>query len=502
MEIIIIIAALALFGVGALYHRGELSKLKKEHESIVRNKDALLSNVEDEYKALSDLTQQRTDENARLKAENEELSQFKAILDVESEVERIRREARAYKQRADADAEKTIAEANRQAEEIAGEAIQLRDKKDELKKLITALENKVKGYDDIYVIPTREFIDELAEEYDHKEAGIKLKEARARTKDMIDLGIAATCEYAETKRRNTAISFVLYAFNGLVDAILTRVKHDNFGKLKQEIIDGFMLINHNGAAFRNARITEDYLAARQDELRWAVAVHELRQREREEQRQIKEAMREEERARREYEKAIREAEKEEKMLQTAMEQARQELESANEQQRLALEQQIAELQQKYEEAESRNQRALSMAQQTRRGHVYVISNIGSFGDDVYKIGLTRRLEPMDRVKELGDASVPFEFDVHAMIYHEDAPTLERELHQVFNDKQVNKSNPRKEFFKLKISEIKEAVLDMGIDVHWTLAAEAREYRESIIQERKKAEPLRTINDKPVQAEYT
>ena len=79
------------------------------------------------------------------------------------------------------------------------------------------------------------------------------------------------------------------------------------------------------------------------------------------------------------------------------------------------------------EAQEKKERALSMAQQTKRGHVYVISNIGSFGENVYKIGMTRRLEPTDRVKELGDASVPFQFDIHAMIYSDEAPTLENEV---------------------------------------------------------------------------
>ena len=121
-----------------------------------------------------------------------------------------------------------------------------------------------------------------------------------------------------------------------------------------------------------------------------------------------------------------------------------------------------------------------MAQQTKRGHVYVISNIGSFGEEVFKVGMTRRLEPMDRVKELGDASVPFSFDVHAMIYSDDAPALEKSLHRVFDDKSVNKVNPRKEFFKLPLSEIKQAVEQENVDdVHWTLKAEAAEYRESM-----------------------
>ena len=120
-----------------------------------------------------------------------------------------------------------------------------------------------------------------------------------------------------------------------------------------------------------------------------------------------------------------------------------------------------------------------MAQQTKAGNVYVISNVGSFGDDVYKIGMTRRLEPLDRIRELGDASVPFEFDVHALIYSEDAPGLERQLHRRFLKLQMNKVNPRKEFFKVGITDIKDAVTGLGITAKWTLAAEARQYRESI-----------------------
>ena len=140
---------------------------------------------------------------------------------------------------------------------------------------------------------------------------------------------------------------------------------------------------------------------------------------------------------------------------------------------------MAELEEKLKEAESRGIRALSMAQQTRRGHVYVISNIGSFGEQVFKVGMTRRLDPLDRVKELGDASVPFEFDVHAMIYSEDAPALEKQLHREFEQKAVNRINPRKEFFRLPLAEIRHAVEQLdSSEVHWTMKAEAAEYRES------------------------
>lgn len=119
-----------------------------------------------------------------------------------------------------------------------------------------------------------------------------------------------------------------------------------------------------------------------------------------------------------------------------------------------------------------------MAQQTRSGHVYIISNIGSFGENIYKIGMTRRLEPKDRVTELGDASVPFSFDIHAMIYSTDAPTLEKTLHKKFVNNQVNKINPRKEFFDVTLTDIRKTIEEMEIEAHWTITAEAKEYYES------------------------
>ena len=198
----------------------------------------------------------------------------------------------------------------------------------------------------------------------------------------------------------------------------------------------------------------------------------------EEQRRIRDEMREEERARREYEKAIKKAEKEERLLQRAMKEAEAKLADAAAEERSKFEEQLAKLQDKLAEAEANGQRALSMAQQTRQGHVYIISNVGSFGENIFKIGLTRRLQPIDRVKELGDASVPFSFDVHAMVHAKDAPELEKALHRRFSDYQVNKVNHRKEFFDVTLTEIKTVVEEMGFDVHWTLKAEALEYRES------------------------
>ncbi|WP_114325984.1 DUF4041 domain-containing protein [Candidatus Colwellia aromaticivorans] len=130
--------------------------------------------------------------------------------------------------------------------------------------------------------------------------------------------------------------------------------------------------------------------------------------------------------------------------------------------------------------ESKFERAVSQAQLTKAGYIYVISNIGSFGKGVVKIGMTRRLEPMDRVKELGDASVPFKFDVHTLTFVDNAPNIEKKLHHKFNDRRVNIDNHRKEFFKVSPQEVASAMEELDIDSDWYFDIEAKEYRESLL----------------------
>lgn len=460
----------------------EKSKLKNEKAQLL-NKYQPIINMEQYTKQLLDDAEEQAaatrHEADGIYTEAEQLRKEtrQKLSDAKDKAELIKSEARE-------EANKVVSYAEEQAKEIAGDAYEAKAKADTYENAIRAMRNTIDGYKDDYIIPNHSVLDDLADEFSHKDAGEELKAARKRVKTMVQDGHAGACDYVETHRKTYAIHFAVDAFNGKVDSALAKVKHDNFGKIKQEIIDAFALVNHNGAPFRNARINQEFLDARLTELKWAVATFELKKIEKEEQAAIKAQIREEERAIREAEKARKEAEKEEKMLQKALEKARAELSKASEEQKAEFEAQLAELEGKLQEAEEKGQRALSMAQQTRRGHVYVISNVGSFGEEVFKIGMTRRLEPMDRVKELGDASVPFSFDVHAMIFSEDAPALENELHRRFNQQSVNKINPRKEFFRTTISEVKQAVEQHGIeDVHWTMKAEAAEYRESLAIEK-------------------
>ncbi|MEG2374979.1 MAG: GIY-YIG nuclease family protein, partial [Niameybacter sp.] len=149
------------------------------------------------------------------------------------------------------------------------------------------------------------------------------------------------------------------------------------------------------------------------------------------------------------------ASKEEELFKKALEKAMLQLEQANEEEKAILKSQISSLKDNLKAAEEKMMRAKSMAEQTKSGFVYIISNVGSFGENIYKIGMTRRLDPTERINELSNASVPFAFDIHATIYTNNAPELERNLHKMVGDKRVNKVNLRKEFFDVSLSEIEE-----------------------------------------------
>lgn len=469
-----------------LWQYQELHNAVMEAEKQIRNANSVAKEKieEAQIKAARTINEAHSQANLTINNANREAEAInkdarEARLKAKERLDNANSRADELISNANDNAMKIITDAEIRAKEIAGSAYEAKEFAETYQAVAKSMKNKIEGYGDEWIVPNRSVLDELAENYEFTDAGKELQKARELTKSLIKTSKAASCEYVEPNRRNTAIKFVLDAFNGKVDSTLSKIKHNNYGKLSQEIKDAFELVNFNGSAFRSAKITDIYLQARLNELEWGVAVNEIMLEEKEEQRRIKEQLREEEKARREYEKAIKEAEKEEKAIQQAIDKATKELMLAGEEQRIALEQKLAELQIKYEEAEAKNQRAISMAQQTRSGHVYVISNIGSFGENVYKIGMTRRLEPLDRVRELGDASVPFSFDVHAMIYSDDAPSLENHLHKVFNDKQVNKVNSRKEFFNVGIKDIKSTIKEMSIDAHWTMFAEAKEYRESL-----------------------
>jgi len=393
----------------------------------------------------------------------------------------IRDQADALLTQATRDAGRIVADAEKLAEQIGGDAyVALRDKQ-LLERAATAMRNIIEGYGDRYIIPSHSLLDELAVEFGYDSAGQALKSAREQSRRMVEQGEAATCDYVEANRKGIAIRFVIDAFNGRVDAILSRTRHDNYGTLEQEIRDAYNLVNFNGQAFRNAQILPTYLEARLAELKWAQIVNELANKQREEQRYLKERLRDEERARKEYEEKLRQAAKEEEFRRKAVEEAERKVANATAEQKVRYEEELQRLRQDLAEA---TEQKLTIAQQTKKGHVYIISNIGSFGENVYKIGQTRRPNPQDRVDELSVASVPFEFDVHAFIECENAPVLEHQIHKRLMASQVNKMNPRKEFFRVNLTDIRQEIdgLKQGEDFTvkiWTEMAVATQYKDSL-----------------------
>jgi len=413
-------------------------------------------------------------------------AKYAPIIDADEAVRR----ARETVAQLEADAERLAVEQRRQRETFSQEYGSAKAVYDRLRAEIAVLEQNIEDHSIGLYSPHYDF--DSSEKYRQE-----LDRIRAQQKELVRLKRAATAgvEWSvggsrrEGERmQNQYLKLMLRAFNGECDAAVARVAWNNVTKMEQRIRKGFEAINILGGVMR-MEITVAYLDLKLAEL-WLEHEHEQKKRaEAEEQRRIKEQMREEERALREAERARREAEEEEVRNAKALERARAELALAEGAALERLQERISHLDAALQRARELKERATTMAQLTRSGHVYVISNLGSFGENVFKIGMTRRLEPLDRIKELGDASVPFDFDVHAMIYSEDAPTLEGSLHAAFGDRCINLVNPRKEFFAVSIDEIEEAARARGVTAELTKLAEARDYRETLARRALKDQPI-------------
>lgn len=333
-----------------------------------------------------------------------------------------------------------------------------------------------------------------------------LETVREKERELIKANQATSCAVPWTvnnSRRDgermvrLQSKLLLRAFNGECDAAIANVSWNNVTKMEERIRKSFEAVNKSGAVQEN-RITEPYLALKLDEIRLTHELESKRYEEREEQRRLREEMREQERAEKEIEKAKADAEAEEVRYQAALKKAQADVLKATGDQLQKLTDQIATFEAKLDEARQKKERAISRAQLTKSGFVYVISNLGAFGEGVYKIGMTRRMEPMDRIIELGGASVPFRFDLHVMMYSDNAPDLEYALHQHFEDRRVNLVNPRREFYKnVHFGEIEQFIKARGLSAQFVKDAEAREYRESVAK-RNELEGAKSV---PVQDKF-
>lgn len=267
---------------------------------------------------------------------------------------------------------------------------------------------------------------------------------------------------------------LLRAFNTECDELVSKVKYTNFKACLDKIHKSADTISKLGVVM-NISIDPAYVNLKARELRLAFEYQSKKQAEKEEQREARAELREAAKLQKEIEAQRIKIEKEQTHYQTVYEKLMKQLSEDPDNtdlisKKIDLEKELSEIEKAIKDVDYR-------AANQRAGYVYIISNIGAFGENVYKIGMTRRLDPQDRIDELGDASVPFNFDVHAMIFSDDAPALENALHKTFEDKKLNMVNQRREFFNVTLDEIKEVVKkNFDQTVEFIDVADAEQYR--------------------------
>lgn len=434
--------------------RSEISKIKLEPikiNNLVVSKKTELSEIEREIENKSDILA-KLEEN---KNEIDRLDEIEKIIEIRENDARKLEERRCE-----------LIKAVNTIEE------QLNNKKKELEEVKQLIEGEYTLEEvDLNTLPKYDFANSsLCKD--------ELERIREKAKEMVRNNTAVICKTDWTvngsiskgkKMINDKIKMNLKSFNNGCDYIISSMKYSTYNSSLNKINKLFNDINRLSTT-NDIEITKDYLNLKVEELNLAFAYAELKEEEKEEQRRIREQMREE---------AKRQAELEEKRKTINKEQQHYENELKRALERNRDAELIRKLRERIAELENSKKDVDKLEATVKAGYVYIISNEGSFGENCYKIGTTRRLNPLDRVDELGNASVPFRFDVHALIFSEDCFELESKLHKIFDAKRVNKVNKRKEFFNVTLDEIVEVVNNqLGLNVEFTLEAIAREYRES------------------------
>ncbi len=305
---------------------------------------------------------------------------------------------------------------------------------------------------------------------------------RGRQDELVKSGAALRIDNYTAKK--SALNYqkkqILRCFNAECKSLIDGVTVKNVDTVRAKIQRSFEAINKIFDV-DGVWISQEYLALKYEELSLVYAYMVKEDEEREQRKAIREQMVEEEKVRREIEREKQKLEKEESQFNNEVKKLTTYLQKAKDDaERQLYIDKISDLEARLKSLEADKANVLQREQNTRAGFVYIISNIGSFGENVYKIGMTRRLEPMDRIAELSSASVPFPFDVHALIFSDDAPALENILHQYFNKMRINRVNLKKEFFRVELDEIKKVVLENhNATVKFVDIPPAEQYRETL-----------------------
>ncbi|SCW56353.1 DUF4041 domain-containing protein [Ancylobacter rudongensis] len=409
---------------------------------------------------------------------------FKPVLDVEAEIERLRAEAHRTITQALTEATGTLEKLRSETAQAETQLSTLRTDYKDKRTTYERLAAEVAIFDERLAFAEMGVYEPHFDFTDSEAYKAEILKVRGLQKELVAAGTAVVCpiEWAvdgsKAKGRtmtNRNIRLTLRAFNNECDAAIANARWNNINAMEKRIeraSEQIDKLNESNKIF----IGSEYAKLK---LRELYLTHEHRERAKQEREERSEAAR----LAREEQKLLRDLERaqdEEARYERLLAKARAEAASFQGQKLEAFEAQIQVLERDLAEAHAKAERAQAMAERTRSGYVYIISNVGSFGADVVKIGLTRRLDPNDRVRELGDASVPFFFDTHAIIYSDDAPALERALHAEFNRGRINTENSRKEFFRVpSIDDVEAAVKRLAPASAFFRDVEAQEYRETL-----------------------
>lgn len=405
-----------------------------------------------------------------------ELSKYKDISDVESEKERIMSEIQ--KQRKYFEEEKS---------NIEKDIVRLKEESTKLSEEIEVKRKNIVELDETILLQEFGMYSPIYDFANSEQYKDRLDAIRTEQKNMILYNTAATCSTVWTVNGSEAqgramtnqnIKQILRCFNDECDVLINKVKFNNILAYIDKIYKSSDALNRMNT--KNAvRLSPDYVKLKVDELQLAYEYAQKRQEEKEEQKRIREQMREEARLQKEIEEARKDIEKEQKHYTNALMKVNKQLADCSETEKDILLEKKIEIEKHLSDLDIAIKDIDYREANKKAGYVYIISNIGSFGENVYKIGMTRRLDPMERVDELGDASVPFRFDVHAMIFSDDAPALETALHHAFENKKVNMINGRREFFNVTLEEIEQVVKEnYDKTVEFVKIPQAEQYRES------------------------
>lgn len=468
--------------VSSAYRKREILRLEQEHQSASDALQSLLAELHDQEALYSRIAQQAEEEGI-VRA----LTKSQAAIDALEE-QRCRLEEAVQAAQTDY----AVAKANEeQAVKNAASAIR---KVEKFRPLLKAIEHAIETYEgrDIseaeslatFAAEVEEFVSPTVT-LDLQCLGMKDLRKRYRQNEKQIEEVLRKYEGRYTTKANAAIyKLMVIALKAELQNVLYSI---NYGKLDDALASVAAITakyytiatdgNQSIAPTLKKFIGEiEYLF--QEAVRIEYEYYVQKERAKEEQRAIREQMRQEAEERRALEAERKKIEKEESKFQGQIAQLEEQLSSAEPDKVAQLEARLAELQAQLSAVKDKKD-VITTLQNGKAGNVYVISNLGSFGEDVFKIGMTRRADPQDRIDELGDASVPFPFDVHSFIFSDDAAALEYKIHTILNNRRVNKVNLRKEFFHISLDELEELVASLAPTAEFRRTMLAEQYRQSL-----------------------